>query len=227
MEPTHRPDGVVIRAYRESDREAVRQFAANDEHARPQLAAKHAGLGEYMADGLAHFFDLEPESMFVAEHDGQFIGNLLGTLDAELADQREETYTRRLRRRRMFQGAYGLPIWMIPLIRSGRAPLESEPPHVDPERYPAELHIGVRRDWRRKGVGADLMAAFEAHLRREGVPGYRIYASSYHHEGVSFYRKLELEELGHFGRRFYDGYRWLPVTEYVFVKDVTAEPVVS
>ena len=83
--------------------------------------------------------------MFVAEQDGELIGNLLGTVDVDLADQREETYTRRLRRRRLLFGAYGVPVWLIPLFRTDRAPLISDPPHVDYERYPAELHIGVRR----------------------------------------------------------------------------------
>ncbi len=64
------PDGVSIRPYRKPDREAARQFAANDEHERPRLLARHRRLGEYRADGLAHFFDPEPESMFVAEQDG-------------------------------------------------------------------------------------------------------------------------------------------------------------
>ena len=39
------PDGVSIRPYRKPDREAVRQFAANDEHERPRLLARHRRLG--------------------------------------------------------------------------------------------------------------------------------------------------------------------------------------
>lgn len=221
-ESTGKSDGVIIRRYRSSDREAVRRFAAADEHERPALTAKHPGLGEYRADGLAHFYDLEPESMFIAEHDGVFTGNLLGAVDAALAEHREETYTRRLRRRRLLRGAYGLlPLWLIPLIRTDRAPHLSEPPEVEDERYPAEFHIGVHRDYRRRGIGAALTSAFEEHLRAQGVPGYRIYASSYHPEGVSFYRKLGLMELGSFGRRFHDGYRWLDAEEFVFVRDLT------
>lgn len=218
------PDGVVIRPYHTSDREAVRRFAANDEHERPRLLASFPGLGEYRADGLAHFYDLEPESFFVAEHNGDFIGNLLGTVDVAATEQREETYTRRLRRRRLLRGAYGIPLWLVPLIRTDRAPHLSEPPRVDPDRFPAELHIGVRRDWRRKGVGAALMSTFEDYLRSRGVPGYRISASSYHSEGVSFYRKLGLEELGSFVRRFHDGFQWTDVEEFVFVRDLSHEP---
>jgi hypothetical protein len=60
--------------------------------------------------------------MFVAEQDGELIGNLLGTVDVDLADQREETYTRRLRRRRLLLGAYGVPVWLIPLFRTDAHP---------------------------------------------------------------------------------------------------------
>ena len=49
--------GVSIRPYRKPDREAVRQFAANDEHERPRLLARHRRLGEYRAGGLLSIGD--------------------------------------------------------------------------------------------------------------------------------------------------------------------------
>ena len=211
-------DAFVVRPYRPSDRDAARRFDAEDEFARPRLIEKHPRMGDYCADGLAHYRDLEPESCFVAEADGQFIGSLLGAIDAAVAEQREETYTRRLRRRRLMLGRYGIPTWLIPIIKTESAPLLSEPPHVDPRKYPAELHIGVKRDWRRKGVGTALMNAFEGYLQERGVPGYHLYASGYHHQGVAFYRKYGLTELGEFKRRFHDGFNWLAVAEYVFVR---------
>ena len=65
-----------------------------------------------------------------------------------------------------------------------------------------------------------MMQAFEAHLRRNQVPGYHLYASSYHYEGVAFYPRLGLDELGWFEWRFHDGFRWLTVTEHVFVREL-------
>ncbi|MYF92319.1 MAG: GNAT family N-acetyltransferase [Gemmatimonadetes bacterium] len=210
--------GVEIRQYRDSDRENVRRFAATDEHERPEYLKKYPRLGDFRADGLAHYYDLEPESFFVAECCGEFVGNLLGAVDSIVSEQREETYTRRLRRRRLLSGAYGLPIWLVPLIRTDRARPITAPPTVDLRRYPAHLHIGVKSGWRRKGVGTSLMTIFEDYLRTKNVPGYHICASSYHHEGVSFYRKLGLCEIGDFARRFHDGFQWKQVTEFVFVR---------
>jgi hypothetical protein len=138
----------IIRHYRTSDRDAVRHFAATDEYEQVRVRMGRSRLGEYRADGLAHYYDLEPESCFVAEADGEFIGNLLGAVDAAVAELREKTHTRRLRRRGLLLGRYGVPLWLISIIRTESAPRISEPPHVDPGRYPADLHIGVKREWR-------------------------------------------------------------------------------
>ncbi len=62
------------------------------------------------------------------------------------------------------------------------------------------------------------MEAFEQFLRDRGIPGYRVFASSYHAKGVSFYRRLGLEGLGEFQWRLHDGTGWRVVMEQVFVK---------
>ncbi len=223
MKDTTSNGRFVIRPYRRSDRDAVREFAAADEHERPELLKKYPRLGQYRADGLAHYYDLEPESCFIAETEGEFIGSLLGAVDVTVTEQREEAFTRLLRRKSLLLWRYGLPIWLIPIIRTERALRISRALRVDREKYPAELHIGVKRAWRRRGVGTALTNTFEDYLRDTGVPGYHLYASSYHHEGVSFYRKFGLEELGDFQWRFHDGFRWLTVTEHVFVKELASE----
>ena len=213
----------IVRPYRVSDREAVRQLAGEDEHARPDLAKRYPGFREYLADGLSHYYDLEPESMLVAEANGVVIGNLLGAVDTKIAEQRQVTHVRRLRRKRLLMGAYGIPIWLIKVIKSERAPGITKAPYVDPARYPAHLHIGVTRQWRRKGVGSALMKAYEAYLRGRGVVGYHLYASSFHYQGVSFCRKIGLDELGQFLWHFYDGTGWLTVTETIFVRSLSSD----
>jgi len=199
----------------------VRQLAGEDEHARPALAEKYRGYKEYLADGLSHYYDVEPESMLVAEANGLVIGNLLGGVDTRVTAEREKTHLRRLRRKRLLLGAYGIPIWLIGVIRTDRTPPITEPPYLDLAKYPAHLHIGVTRAWRRRGVGSALMEAYETHLRSQGVAGYHLYASSFHYQGVSFYRKIGLDELGQFLWRFHDGTRWRTVTEHVFVRSLS------
>lgn len=210
----------TVRPYQPSDRQAVRLFAAEDEFERPELYCRYPRMGQWRADGTAYSCDLEPESLFIAESNGEFIGALFGAADSETAGRRADKYVCRLRRRRLLLGAYGIPIWLIPMIRTNRAPRLSEAPQVDPARFPAELHMGVKGRYRRRGIGSALVAAFEAYLRSRGVPGYHVYVSSYHEAGVSFYRKIGLEELGQFQWRFHDGFNWLTVTEHVFVRDL-------
>ncbi|MGD9675136.1 MAG: N-acetyltransferase family protein [Candidatus Bipolaricaulia bacterium] len=220
MSPQSRLQEFIVRAYGASDREAVRRLAADDEFERPCLLARFPKWGEYRADGLAHFYDLEPESCFVAEAGGAVVGNLLGTIDARRAEGREETFTRALHRRRMLRGAYGVPLFLIPVLRTNRAPRLSEPPPINSTLYPAELHIGVERAWRGRGVGRALVEAFEESLRSRGIPGYRVFASSYHKNGVAFFRALGLHELGTFKWRLHDGTEWRVVAEHVFVRNL-------
>ncbi|UCH42602.1 MAG: GNAT family N-acetyltransferase [Dehalococcoidales bacterium] len=212
----------TVRPYRSSDRQAVRQLAGEDEFGRPYLASKYSGYREYLADSVSHYYDLEPESMFIAESDGAVIGNLLGAVDTKATEKRQATHTHHLRRKRLLTGGYGLPFWLIKVIRSERVPTITRAPYVDPAEYPAHLHIGVNRKWRRRGIGSALMTAYENYLRSRGVAGYHLYASSFHYQGMSFYRKFGLEELGQFLWHFYDGRRWIIVTETVFVRSLSS-----
>ncbi|MEW5825471.1 MAG: GNAT family N-acetyltransferase [Candidatus Bipolaricaulota bacterium] len=208
----------TVRPIAAGDREAVRRLAAEDLYERPGLLKRFPRWGEYRADGLAHFYDAEPESCFVAVSQGEVVGNLLGTTDAARSEQRRLSYTRPLQRRRLLHGAYGVPVFLVPIVRTERRPPLDPPPPVDRELYPAEFHLGVAETWQRRGVGRALVARFEGYLRDRGVPGYRIYAASYHPKGVAFYRRLGLDELGTFRWKLHDGSAWREVTEHVFVR---------
>jgi len=81
--------------------------------------------------------------------------------------------------------------------------------------------MGVLTDWQRRGVGAALLAAYMDYLKERGIPGFHLYASSYHDKGVAFYRKSGLEEIGSFRWRFHNGLRWHTPTEHVFAMDLT------
>jgi GNAT superfamily N-acetyltransferase len=71
-------------------------------------------------------------------------------------------------------------------------------PQVNRKKYPAHLHIGVLAEYRRQGLGTALMQRYTSYLHNNGVPGYHLYASSFHPLGVAFYRKLGLTLLGEF-----------------------------
>ena len=187
-----------------------------DEFARPHLLRRYPRYSEYLADSMSYYPDSEPESNFVAVHDGKVVGALLGAVDTERCDELSKRHVRPLLIRRCMTGAYGWPGWLAPIALTELAGRHTNFPEVDLEWYPAHLHLGVLREWRRQGIGTQLMAHYTDYLRRRGVPGFHLYASSFHPLGVAFYRKLQLEVLGHFEWRFHDGVSWRSVTERVF-----------
>jgi GNAT superfamily N-acetyltransferase len=207
---------AIIRSYRPTDRSDVRAIYGDDEFARPQLARRYPGLRAYLADSMSYYPDYEPESLFVADVQGAVVGALLGAVDTRRSEEITARRVRWLIWRRMLAGAYGWPIWLVPIVRTELAVRRIVFPQIDQVRYPAHLHIGILPAWRRQGIGTQLMAAFAAYLQQQGVPGYHLHASSFHPMGVAFYRKLGLEELDRFTWPFHDGSRWLEVTEFSF-----------
>lgn len=209
----------TVRPYRLTDRSGVRLIFGEDEFARPDLLNKYPDMGQYLADeGSCYYTDYEPESLLVAEAQEEMVGALLGAVST---DRYKEIYKRHIGRlliRRCLSGAYGFPGWLIPIVRTELACRNLVTPVVDFHQYPAHLHIGVLADCRRKGIGTALMERYADYLCQIKVPGYHLYASSFHPMGVAFYRKLGLEDLGHFKWPFHDGYQWSTVTEYIFGK---------
>lgn len=198
----------------------MRRIYGEDDFARPRLLQMYPRYGEYLADEMSYYPDYEPESLFVAEVDGQVVGALQGAVDTYLF---EEVYRQRIRPllvRRCLAGAYGWPGWLPAILRTEWAGRQIKAPGVDRSRYPAHLHIGLLTEWRRQGLGTQLMERFTAYLRQRGIAGYHLYASSFHPMGVAFYEKLGLELLGQFDWRLHTGFEWLEVTERIYASKV-------
>jgi len=208
---------LIIREYHKADLQGVRSIYGKDEFARPRLLYKYPRLKEYLADEVLYYFtQFEPESIFVAEVDGEIVGALLGAKNTLHQASCYERHTKPYLRKRCLSGVYGLPIWLLPELRTHMAGRKLKTPKVDYRQYPAHLHIGILSAWRRKGIGTELMKRYASYLRKNDISGYHLYASSFHPFGVAFYRKLGLEELGEFDWRFHNGYEWMNVTEYIF-----------
>ena len=65
-------------------------------------------------------------------------------------------------------------------------------------QYPAHLHINLHPDYQRQGLGHKLFTAYEDNLIQKGIPGYHLVVGGDNATGISFYKKLGLEELGDF-----------------------------
>jgi GNAT superfamily N-acetyltransferase len=58
---------------------------------------------------------------------------------------------------------------------------------------PAHLHINVDADFRSAGIGRQLIEAFLASLREQGIPGVHLYCGA---APLEFYRRLGFHQLG-------------------------------
>jgi GNAT superfamily N-acetyltransferase len=209
----------TVRPFLTADRPGVRQIYGQDEFARPRLLGKYPRMSQYLADEASCYYTgYEPETLLVAEAQGAIVGALLGAVNTERYRQIYKRCIRPMLIRQCLSGAYGFPIWYLAVLKTDIASRNLVTPEVDLHQYPAHLHIGVLADWRRRGIGTNLMQDYEETLHQKKIPGYHLYASSFHPMGVAFYRKLSLEDLGQFNWRFHDGYKWSTVTEYIFGK---------
>ena len=93
------PTGVDVRPYLRADRPALWSYMLT---AQPEEFGLHAELVRryprvkaYFADGLSHYYDLEPESCFVADAAGRIVGNLFGSVSTTLAEKRFRAATER------------------------------------------------------------------------------------------------------------------------------------
>ena len=92
-----------------------------DEFARLQLLQKYPRYSEYLTVDMSYYPDFEPESLFVAEVNGQVVGALLGAMDTK---RLEHIYQRQIRRRlllRLMTSVYGWLDWLPAIAyRMGR-----------------------------------------------------------------------------------------------------------
>ena len=163
----------------------VRRFAANDMSSVAKICFDTGYMGEsaecywshrdsFTHVWLSQYFQLEPESIFVAVKNRAVVGYLSGCVDSAGFPS-----ILPLRRRKALQ--HGL------FLRPGSAPYfyrliwdaftgarnrsSSEMPAPDLGRWPSHLHINLLPEARGCGVGEKLIAAWIQHLQFRGSSG--------------------------------------------------------
>src|SRR5262249_47171869 len=164
------PSEIVVRAYRDTDRDAVRRIAHEAGYMGEPADWYWRDFRSFAEIWTAYYTDCEPESAFVADDEGRVVGYLLGCVESARAPTPAAALTRQVIRRFLLlrPGTAGF-LWrsILDAVRQRGSPTGEL---ADP-RWPSHLHINLLRAVRGCGVGARLMQAWFSRLHAVGSPG--------------------------------------------------------
>ncbi len=167
---------INIRKFQVQDRGSVRDIAWETAFIGAPASAFFSGK-EILADFLTLYFtDYEPESCFVAESFTGVVGYLIGSADCLAMAQ---TFKKKILLRLITKFIFSKAVFRPENLRTIfsfclsflKGEFRMEETGFD---YPATMHINLRRDFRGRGIGASLIAAFEKHLKDKGVKGVHL-----------------------------------------------------
>ncbi len=181
-----------IRHYQPADRPAIRQIACDTADAGGPVE-RFFHDRETVADAITRYYtDYEPESLWVAECDGQIVGYLTGCLDT----RRQERVTRKQILPKVIVGAIGRGVlwhadaWHLLAAFAATVLLGGFPHPIDLIAYPAHLHINIREGFRGGGLGPRLVEAFREQAGSVGVRGIHVITRGDNAGGRGFFEKM-------------------------------------
>jgi GNAT superfamily N-acetyltransferase len=206
----------VIRKYTSKDRSAVREISHTTALMGEPSAAFFADA-DVFADALTIYFtDHEPESCFVAECENRVVGYLLGSKDVI---RMEKIFTEKitlpllgkaLRRCTLFH-AKTLRFLFHVLISAVKG--EFTAPGFS-QKYPATLHINLRKEYRVGGIGAQLIAAYLGYLKEQKITGVHLATMS--DTAATFFEKQNFKRLFHGERTYFRYFLGKNVPLYIY-----------
>jgi len=195
-------EGLLIRRYKKEDRGAIRNIAWETAF-RGEPASIFFADKEIVADFLTQYFtDYEPESCFVAEKDGEILGYIFGSQN--INSLKRIFFFKILPRiilKAIFRGTLFCKknfLFIFYLLRS-LLRREFKMPDFSKE-YPANLHINMRKKFRKLGIGKMLMEKYLNYLKENKVKG--IHLATFSEEAKRFFEREGFKLLFK-GRRSY------------------------
>jgi ribosomal protein S18 acetylase RimI-like enzyme len=163
----------AIRAYRSTDRAAVRRIAFATGFMGEPVDWLWGDAESFADVFIKYYTDAEPESLLVAEDAGVVVGYLSGCVDsgrAHGAAQRE--ITRIIARGAFFRPSIAGFFWraLADIARDRGAPDDV----LGDSHWPAHLHINLLPQGRGQGLGRQLMDAWFERLRGLASPGVHL-----------------------------------------------------
>ena len=162
----------LVRPYHHQDRSAVRRIAC-DTADRGEPVEQFFRDREVFADLVTGYYtEYEPESLWIAEHDGEVIGYLTGCLDS-LRRERimvwrivPQVLGKAICRGVVFSRQTGR--WIIAGLRTQA---QKAGPQLSLKDYPAHLHVNIQQPFRGQQLGRRLLEQFLHQVHATGLKG--------------------------------------------------------
>lgn len=180
---------VEVRPYRPEDREAVRHICFVTGYIGEPVEWQWADEASFADLFTSWYTDHEPESAFVAERDGRVVGYLLGCRDTgRMGNPGAPLRRHLLPRGLLFKPGTAPVLWrgLYDAVVDGARNRLPDDPFLD-DRWPAHLHIDLRREARGQGVGARLMGRWLDVLREHEVPGCHLGTMAENTPAIAFF----------------------------------------
>lgn len=199
--------GMELRRYRAEDREAVRRVACDNGFLGRPIDAAFSDRALFAAIFIDPYLDSYPDWAFVALHEGAVVGYLTAAVGNRyvgpqiFAGYRGFRRFLRIRREAPCSADAAFLDWLI--LRSWRE-------RVRRPATPVHMHYGIRAPYRGRRLAHRLWGAFEAELRRRGIPCYygemvtdrpEQVIRVYHRYGLSLYDRTRSTMFAHMDDR--------------------------
>ena len=192
---------IIVRKFGLSDRGIVREISYETSFLeQPRLFVDDRDI---VADALtAYFTDCEPGSCFVAESQGEVVGYLTGTVDMQRKHQISlERVIPRVIRRFVFKGLFFQPktraLFLNAVMGFGRGEFNVSDLG---DHFPAEFHINIKKNFRGRGIGRELINQYTAFLVQKNIKG--VQARTMSEEAKHFFLRLGFHVLSQTQRTY-------------------------
>jgi len=183
---------TIVRPYRSEDRDAVRRVCVATGYMGSPITPQWRDAQSFADVFSGYYTDHEPESLLVADRDGDVVGYLLGCRDTAATPNIVGAFARAA----VTRGIAVRPgtarfVWRS-VVDSLAATLRRDVPAtkvLDP-RWPAHLHINLLPEIRGHGTGAVLVRTWLERLTGTGVPGCHLETLAENTEAIAFFSAM-------------------------------------
>lgn len=180
-----------IRTFQERDRPALRKLALRAGQGSPTESLWGHPESEARIY-LEPYMDHEPDSLFLAESDGELLGYLTGCVDSDTFPSEDRRIADAIRAHRLILHRQPALFFARSAFDAVRAVVRRTPSagEIHDPRWPSHLHINVVPEARGTGAADGLMECWFERLRSAGSPGCYLQTLVENTRAVRFFQRM-------------------------------------